>query len=449
MSATEAPSAPRPGALALTAGIAGGATAWAAFLWQQLLVARRGGDPFCALGGGCGALWDGAFASGIHAATGLPVAAWGVVWGLVALALPLWTGLRLRGGRAAEPAWSGTLATAAAGLMTVAVLAATSLSEGSVCSNCLITYGLVLVYAAAVGLEARRALPLRLGAGAAAAALATLACALLLFIPGRATPRVGDSLGAGAVAARPPSGADDPLVRLTTALDQLPRDQRQLLANARAAWQASPPAAAPTRPLFGARFAAVKVTTFTDASCSHCAVFHDGLAQLLRAVPPDSMSIESRMFPLEHACNPHAGGTNHPERCMLARARLCVGNRPGAWELDAELFRRRGDVSQEQLFALAGDVMPTRELRACMASPETTQLLEQDLALAIATGIRGTPHVLLNDRPTLASLPFLYAMAVTGGDADAAVFDALPPATGEFAALPQEPARAPADAGAR
>jgi serine/threonine-protein kinase len=449
MSAAAAPTAPRPGALALAAGIAGGATAWAAFLWQQLLVARRGGDPFCALGGGCGALWDCPLASGVHALTGLPVAAWGVVWGLVALALPLWAGLRLRGGRAAEPAWSGTLATAAAGLMTVAVLAATSLTEGSLCTNCLITYGLVLVYAAAVGLEARRALPVKLGAGAGAAALATLACALLLFLPGRATPRVGDSLGAGAMAARPPSGADDPVARLTTALDQLPRDQRQLLANARAAWQASPPAAASTRPLFGARFAAVKITTLTDASCSHCAGFHDGLAQLLRAVPPDSVSIESRMFPLEQSCNPHAGGTGHPERCMLARARLCIGNRPGAWELDAELFRRRGDVSEEELFGLAGGVMPARELRACMASPETTQLLEQDLALAVATGIRGTPHVLLNDRPTLASLPFLYAMAVTGGDAEHAVFGGLPAPTGDFAARPQEPARAQADARSR
>ena len=56
--------------------------------------ARRrplGGTPFCAASGsdGCAALWDAPFALAAHRLTGVPIAGWGVVWGLTALGLPL------------------------------------------------------------------------------------------------------------------------------------------------------------------------------------------------------------------------------------------------------------------------------------------------------------------------------------------------------------------------
>ena len=75
--------------LALT-GLALAVTLWSAFLWWQLIEARASGsDPFCAFGdpGACGELWDGAFASGVHRWSGVPVAGWGLIWGIAALAL--------------------------------------------------------------------------------------------------------------------------------------------------------------------------------------------------------------------------------------------------------------------------------------------------------------------------------------------------------------------------
>ena len=86
--ASALPSARSLGAL-VALGVAGGLLS--TFLWLQLVLARSGGPSVCGPedGGSCGALWDGAFARGIQDTTGLPVAAWGLVWSLVALALPL------------------------------------------------------------------------------------------------------------------------------------------------------------------------------------------------------------------------------------------------------------------------------------------------------------------------------------------------------------------------
>src|SRR5262249_22220340 len=98
--AASPPSAPPAGSPASAPGTASlaGLTAlgfvsslWALVLWGELVLARHGGTPFCAVGTrtDCTALWDSAFASGVHRLTGLPVAAWGLAWGLGAFVLPL------------------------------------------------------------------------------------------------------------------------------------------------------------------------------------------------------------------------------------------------------------------------------------------------------------------------------------------------------------------------
>ena len=89
------PSGPRidvvtPGSLAALAGLGFAASLLAAFLWAQLVISRSGGVSFCGPGDSdCASLWNGSFASWVHRMTGLPVAAWGLVWGVVSAALPL------------------------------------------------------------------------------------------------------------------------------------------------------------------------------------------------------------------------------------------------------------------------------------------------------------------------------------------------------------------------
>lgn len=184
---------PRPGAaaLALAVALAAAHALWALFQWTQLILARRGGDHFCGLGeaGSCAAVWDLPLASAAQSATGLPVAGWGLVWSVVAFALPLWALVRRARGRPLEPFWSATLLTVLAGIASVMVLAGASVAAHIFCTTCVITYALVLAYAAVCLGAADRPPAAQLRRGALLAVGTTLVAFLALLYPGLRTPQ--------------------------------------------------------------------------------------------------------------------------------------------------------------------------------------------------------------------------------------------------------------------
>lgn len=421
---------PRPSrsALLVATALALANGGWAAFLWQQLWVARAGGDPFCALGGeGCAALWDGAFASAIHAGTGLPVAAWGVVWSAASLfgvARTLWLA---RAGRPVEPAWSATAWLAAGGVGTVVLLLVASLAAGEFCSNCAITYVAVAAFATAVFVASATRRPAAWRRGAALALAAVVVAFGLLLYPGLATPKAGAQLGSEVIAGAGAPQRGDALERLRVLIAGMSPQDRQQLANARAAYVAAEPLR-PRRPrtLVGARNAPVRLTTFTDSGCGHCAVFHRALDELLEAVPPGSLAIEQRVFPLDGSCNSLVRATGRDFLCLAARVRLCLEDDPRAFALAGWLHEDAEPLEAASIYRVAERLAPRRELEACVASEETTARLREDIAYALEGGITGTPFVLLNGVPSAAYVPFLYAMAVTEGDVDHPVFADLP-----------------------
>jgi len=444
-SSSGSPLGPRPGLLSALALLGAANAAWAAFLWRELLVARAGADPFCALGGeGCALLWEGPFAAGVQSLTGVPVAGWGVAWSLVALALPALTRYRAGRGDDPEPLWSATLITAAAGLAAVAGLAGVSLAAATLCGDCLITYAGVGAYAALVGLEAWRTGARRPAGGSALAAGAAAVVFLLVLGPGLRTPAPDTRKTAtpprAAAAPRADSGDLGPAKRrLEERLDALSPRARQALADARALWLASrPPRELEPRAPWGPADAPVLLTVFTDSSCPHCARFHRALESLRRAAPEGSLAIDSRVFPLDGSCNPHVGAGEHPERCLAARLRLCLARDPAAEAFEEALFARIGELSEPVVWEVAERFGSREQLRACVDSERTAERLREDIALAMVTGIRGTPHVLLNGRPIPQNLDFAYAMALAGADAEHPAFDALPaPTVGRSGAAPR------------
>ena len=106
-SAKQRPSAP---ALAALTALGAAHALWTLFQWTQLVAARTGGQPSCGFGSGdaqaCTAVWNSELASAVQSLSGLPVAGWGLVWSLVAFALPLAALAR----RAAAAPYRGTSA---------------------------------------------------------------------------------------------------------------------------------------------------------------------------------------------------------------------------------------------------------------------------------------------------------------------------------------------------
>lgn len=459
---------------------------WSGFLWWQLLRSRDGFDAYCVGGGGCSALWDGSFAGAVHQYTGLPVAAWGVVWGLVAAWTAGWVFFSLKAdeeelGEAVGRRFSALGWVALSGIVGVVGLAVVVARAGEFCGNCAIAYALILAWCGLAGWVLRDSVLRDSGArlsfdtlGAPVLAGAVLWVALLW--PGLATPKssVGESLLAASTASSattgeagdahaghdhgaegetdPHAGHDhgprevpmDALAGLR--VEQWPLDDetiRQRLATLggllepRAREQvgglfeqiaASTPAVqdppAP-RALHGPADAPVRITEFTDTLCGHCAQLFLELEALDELLPDAAFAVDSRHFPLDRRCNPEIPSGEMEGRCAGALARVCFEGEPGRFEYEELLYRNQESLTSATILDFASPWMPIDQLRACMESPETMAKVHQDARYAGAYAPRGTPLVLVNGRQVPPFLPALYALILTGGDADHPALEAI------------------------
>lgn len=431
-----APVWPSPGSLAALAALGALSALWALFLWAELLVSRAGGATFCAFGGetACVTVWNSAFASAVHAHTGLPIAGWGLAWGLAASALPLLALLRAAEGRPVAALVSAVRVAAAAGVLTVLVMLVVVAAERAFCTSCAVSYLLVAGYAG-IALSGWPGVGFpEAGRGLALAGLATAAAFAILLYPGLRTPRSSGEAGREAVAAaaRPAAArgtgdaARDAQLRLMVA--GLSPELQQMLADSLHVYRTSPPVPLPRpRSLEGPEGAPVRITEFTDVRCEHCADLHRTLDTLRENLAAGSFSVEPRQFPLDGECNPLIEGRRDPVRCLVASARICLEGRPGAAAFTRATFERQATLTREQVFELAAPHLRRQELEACVASADVRGKLEDDVALASRFDSDGTPIVVVNGRKGTSFGPFLYAMVLTGGADAHPAFEALPP----------------------
>jgi serine/threonine-protein kinase len=426
-----------PASLASLVGLGALAALWALFLWAELLLSRAGGTPFCALGDAsdCAAVWNSAFASAVHRVSGVPVAGWGLVWGLVAGALPLAALLRAAEGRPVPALVSAVRLTAAAGMVTVFVMLAVSAAAQAFCGSCAVSYLLAAGYAGIALFGWPRAGLPDAGRGLALAGGATLLAFALLLYPGLRTPRGAGDAGREAVAraARSRSASAEPAdsarsASLRELIASLSPEMKQTLSDSLHVYRTAATSAAPRpRALSGPAEAPVRITEWTDVRCGHCADLHETLEALRASAPAGSFSVDSRQFPLDAECNSLVGGKRDPVRCVAALARICLEGKEGAGAFAEALFARQQTLTREQVVALGAAHMPRAALEGCLASEATRSKLQDDIAFASRFEPDGTPIVAVNGRRGTSFAPFLYAMVLTGGeDADPA-FDALPP----------------------
>ncbi|MCH9647382.1 MAG: thioredoxin domain-containing protein [Deltaproteobacteria bacterium] len=423
--------------------IAAAMVAWSVFLWLQLIESRTGGEAICAFGGDCAALWDGAFASTVHRLTRVPVAGWGVIWGLAALFQVLaWS-------RGKKTFWLAALKVMGlVGAVGVALLLLISALAGGFCSSCAVIYGLLAIFAAILWGPLKGQASAPLGGGMGRAALSVVAAFLLALVPGLSTPKSQGAESREALQAAldsNPSAAETASSSASSAsgtaasgaaanpdlrnlIDSLSPQLKQGLSNALEMYRkASPLPLKEPRVLEGPVAAPVRITEFTDTLCSHCAELQLTLGYLKGALPASSFSIEKRQYPLDGNCNsdlPIRG----PEtvRCLAARAKICMETVPNSSSFAADLYREQRNLTDERVYALAAPFLSRPELDACMTSEATATKLKEDVALASQYDPHGTPVVLINGRQGSAFGPFLYAMILTGGEATDPAFDRLP-----------------------
>jgi serine/threonine-protein kinase len=259
---------------------------------------------------------------------------------------------------------------------------------------------------------------------------------LLLLYPGLHTPKAAGDAGRAAMAGAAtapamPAGTGDPPAdrQVAEMVAALSAPLKQRLADSLAIYRAAAPQPGPEpRALRGSPQAPVRITEFTDVLCEHCADLHATLAALAQHAAPGSYSVDSRQFPLDGACNPLLQPRPaESERCIAAKARICLESNPGADEYAGKLFENQKGLQTSDVYALAEPYMPRKQLEACVGSAQTKARLEEDVRFASRFDSDGTPIVAVNGRKGTSFAPFLLAMVLTGGNAGHPAFDALPP----------------------
>jgi protein-disulfide isomerase len=428
VSTSSKPAGPSSAALWTLLGTGTATSALAVYQWLEFMVVIGGGKPACALNEtvNCATVWTSEFSSRVQDTFGMPIAALGLVWGLSATALAAVVFWNSRMGKDASRFLAAVKVMAAAGLLSCVTFASASFASHAVCLTCLGTYALVGAYAFA----AYAMLPLPrwpsgqpLQAGVAWAAIFTAVCFLAMLYPGSRSKKLEG------VSKIQPNTAEADLIRQ---IETLPERDRAFTAMARAEWLKAQvmETQAAVRLRWGPAEAPVKLVDFTDILCSHCALFEMLTAQLEQVVPQGRLSVEPRYFPLDAECNKGIQRNwGDGIRCLGAKVQLCLESSPSYWSVRRELFANQQTLTKERIVEIATTTggVGREALMACVESPETQKKLNDDILYAMKYQIDGTPLVLLNGKVTPPAPAFILGMAVSGGDANAPFFLALPP----------------------
>ncbi|MCC7070102.1 MAG: hypothetical protein IT383_02200 [Deltaproteobacteria bacterium] len=471
---THPPLAKRP-LIALVA-LAAASALWALFLWGQLMLIRSGGAAFCAAEGAvdCASVWDSPLASAVHSMTRVPVAGWGLMWGLMAFAVSLAAlGDPDRG--VARGLVTSLRLIGIAGAASVVGLLGASIADGHICTGCIGTYLVVGAWSALafVGTKGLGFAEPQRGVMVTGAAL--VASYLVLLYPGMHTPRSMTSLGKealakvgsgkadptpaadphaghdhgpnvdhdaapGPVGTRPlgPSPFDGPGTgnpendqALEALMSDLPPEARQLMSDFLLEFENAKPAAQVPqgRVVLGDPASGVRVVDWTDPLCPHCADLHAALDEL-RRITPGGFATEPHLFPLDGLCNGEVQRKSEggPVRCLASKALVCLEGDPDKFALGQKvLFENQAGLTPERVFEVLKPFTDRKKLDACIASPDTQAKLDLDIAAGKANRLEGTPLVLLNGREVKPWPPLIYALALTGGKTKHSAFKVLPP----------------------
>jgi protein-disulfide isomerase/uncharacterized membrane protein len=145
--------------------------------------------------------------------------------------------------------------------------------------------------------------------------------------------------------------------------------------------------------------APIRIVMFTDYQCLDCAQVERQIAELMRE--RSDLSVAIKHFPFNVDCNPSAGRTLHQNACWAARAAEAAGalwGVDGFWKMHDWLFARNGTFREQRELedAIRSFGYDPGNFVAVMSSPQTLELVKQDVAEGIELGLFFTPMVFIN-----------------------------------------------------
>ncbi len=154
------------------------------------------------------------------------------------------------------------------------------------------------------------------------------------------------------------------------------------------------------RPYFGTPNAPIQIVEFVDFQCPACAQAAQSLPVFLQENYPGKFAITLLNYPLDMTCNPNLKRKMHPFACEAAAIGICVNRLSDEfWAFEEQVFGHQSEIKSETLGDWAQAVGVNRAALAdCIANPETTKAIAEDVALGGKVPVTGTPTLLLNGR---------------------------------------------------
>lgn len=145
--------------------------------------------------------------------------------------------------------------------------------------------------------------------------------------------------------------------------------------------------------------ATVTVVKFADFQCGYCKFLAKTMEPVIDKYK-DRVRFVMKHFPMNIKCNSvMAGYDKHPHACEAAWASHCAGLQGKFWEYHDVLYADQDNLDPTNLRAKAQEVgLDLAKYDACYADPDTKRVIQQDVDIALAAGIYGTPRTYINNR---------------------------------------------------
>lgn len=152
---------------------------------------------------------------------------------------------------------------------------------------------------------------------------------------------------------------------------------------------------------------AITVVEYSDYECPHCRAAHKQMRELA-AKYPNEIRLIHRHLPLDMQCHPGLRKPFHLRACLFAEAAECAGLQGRFWDMNDALFsaQETAKATNVNLADLAVRIGLNRmEFERCLESHQTLPKVADDIQVALARGLEGTPSFLVGDQLYLGSIP--------------------------------------------
>lgn len=412
------------------------------YQWLALLALRTSGEkPLCAVNEAldCSAVWNSPLSTYVHQYSGIPIAGWGLIWAILILILAFKLVLDIKNEKDYSLTLSSLRIAALIGLAGIVGLAAYSASIQVFCLSCIIYYLVVAVIGFTV-LTKLKPITAQIIPGAGLALAISVILALILYLPGQNTPL--ESVFNQSLSASDAKKVEKNSKATTTAPENSEKLAQFIASQPPAVTQAMSDfleeyrkakrlthESDPARLSFGDTNAPVKVIEWLEITCPHCAQLDQQLAGIKNSTNEKDWSLETRYYPLDSECNPHMNRSrNNGVSCLAAKSLICLSeDREKSHSIRATFFANQKQLSTTMIRDIIRDHnVDMTALTACIESDTTADELADDIEMAQAHNISGTPLVVMNGRPLTAMPHLIYSLILSAADDAAPEFGALP-----------------------